>query len=113
MIRATDTSQHMTAPIDDANARSVLLTDACLQLGTRWAKDFMVELANDGRSVVGGWPGTMSEARGRVRLSIDALLTRQRMAPLTHDELQAAARKTYDSAKAIWLENRVRSEEIA
>jgi len=102
------------SPTDDKpNARRVLLTQASPRLGQSWAEGWFEELRRQERPVTGGWPGTMSEARGRTRAHVDALLTQRNMPPLTDVELAEAARVAYDSARAVWFGSRVRDEGVA
>ena len=58
----------------------------------------MVALRAEGRALAGGWPGTMSEARGWAR----AELTGMGVQP-THEELEWLARATYAQARDAWL----------
>lgn len=94
------------------SARSTLLADASRDLGRTWATGWFDDLRREGRAVTGGWPGTMSEARGRTRFHTDALLTRRALPVMTTEELTEAARVTYDSAKALWLGGRVRDDSL-
>ena len=89
-----------------------MLADASRDVGKAWARTWFDDLRRDGRLVSGGWPGTISEARGRARIQVDAALTRHAMAPITRGELAEAARVTYDSAKALWFGSKVRDEGI-
>jgi len=93
--------------------RRSLLVDGSREAGRAWALGWFEALQAEGRSVCGGWPGTMSEARGRARVHLDALLTQRAMPRITHAELTEAARVTYDSAKALWVGNAVRDEGVA
>jgi hypothetical protein len=98
---------------DKPNSRRILLADTSRDVGRTWAMGMFDDLQRDGRAVSGGWPGTMSEARGRARVFADAALSRQSLPPITHVELAEAARVTYDSAKALWFGSRVRDEGVA
>jgi len=103
-----------SSPKDEKlNSRRLLLADAAKSLGKLWAEGWFEELRSQGRPITGGWPGTMSEARGRVRAHAGALLTKRSMSPLTDAELADAARMTYDSATAKWFGSRVRDEGVA
>jgi hypothetical protein len=94
-------------------ARRVLLAETSKQLGTAWAGEWFEELRVQGRAIAGGWPGTMSEARSRVRFNVDAQLTARAMPPLSHSELAETAQITYESARALWFNYRVRDEGVA
>ena len=102
-----------SSPTDDNPARRTLLADASRSVGKTWAKGWFDELHREGRPVTGGWPGTMSEARGRARAHVEALFNRRSLPPVTHNELAEAARITYDHAKALWLVGRINDEGVA
>ncbi|MEM1032669.1 MAG: hypothetical protein AAF928_18435 [Myxococcota bacterium] len=90
-----------------------MLLDGSKEAGRLWALSWFEALQAEGRTVCGGWPGTMSEARGRARVHLDALLNKRAMPRINHAELTEAARLTYDSAKALWVGNAVRDEGVA
>jgi hypothetical protein len=69
--------------------------------GLAWAVRSCEELRQQGRSIAGGWPGTLSQARVRVRVCMTARLDRG--ASLTRDDLDWLARTIYLTAKAEWL----------
>jgi len=69
--------------------------------GQAWALDWSNTLSGEGRSVSGGWPGTLSEARGRV-----ALCVARRVGParrVSAEELESLARRAYAAARKAWL----------
>ncbi len=69
--------------------------------GLAWASRSCEELRQQGRSIAGGWPGTLSQARLRVRICMTA---RSNASPvLTRDDLDWLARTVYLTAKAEWL----------
>lgn len=70
-------------------------------VGNGWAKQILDELRREGRSPVGGWPGTISEARAR--LSSYRGPEARALAPLGHDEREYVARGLYACARATWL----------
>jgi hypothetical protein len=69
--------------------------------GEAWALDWSSALHGEGRSVSGGWPGTLSEARGRVAacLARRPNVTRR----VSAEELESLARRAYAAAKKAWL----------
>jgi hypothetical protein len=75
-----------------------MLERAALDGATAWADRCMVALRAEGRAVAGGWPGTLSEARGCARAQL-AL----RGARSTHEELEWLAHATYARARDAWL----------
>jgi hypothetical protein len=70
-------------------------------VGDGWAKQTLDELQREGRSPVGGWPGTISEARAR--LSSFRGPEARALSPLGHDEREYVARGLYARARATWL----------
>ncbi|MEM9692337.1 MAG: hypothetical protein AAGA56_07320 [Myxococcota bacterium] len=95
-----------TAPV----SRRRVIQEASQRAGAAWAQGWFDLLQREGRLVTGGWPGTMSEAKGRARAQVDSSLTRLALPPVTHEELNDAARVAYDNAKSLWLGRRVREE---
>jgi hypothetical protein len=95
-----------------ASSRCVLLAEATRRLGRAWAEEWFDDLRRQGRPIAGGWPGTMSEARSRVRHNVDAMLTKQSLPPMSHDELTEGAQLTYETARSLWFNFRVRDEDI-
>lgn len=62
----------------------------------RWTLEWSARLREDGRSMTGGWPGTMSEARERVAAYTTT----------THTEagsLEKLTKLSYATAKKAWL----------
>ena len=70
--------------------------------GRRWADSVIRELRSQGRAVIGMWPGTLSEARGR---SVRALSTTGGT-PVDRSDREQLARALYDTARNRWLECR-------
>ena len=69
--------------------------------GQAWALDWSNVLSGEGRAVSGGWPGTLSEARGRV-----AACVAKRVGPVRRvsaEELESLARRAYAAARKAWL----------
>ena len=88
-------------PLDASPARLALLQDAAVAAGASWAKIRRDALVSEGRLASGGWPGTMSEARG---FAASFVSTQRRVSPaLTRDELSWLARATYAHARRDWL----------
>jgi hypothetical protein len=86
-----------------ALARSELLRSAPLAVGGSWAKAWFSSLGADGRSVTGGWPGTMAEARARVQAHLSFELSKRALPPASADELRTATQAMYDRARRDWL----------
>jgi hypothetical protein len=79
--------------------RSEILTEAAGAAGTSWAGLRREALKRDGRQAVGGWPGTISEARGYAASFVERRIS----SVLSRDELAWVARATYESARREWL----------
>jgi len=86
-----------------AEERRALVLEVALEVGQRWAESCRDELRREGRCVEGGWPGTMSEARGKVDEQVHRALGARRWPVLTNDELTQATRTAYERARRVWL----------
>lgn len=64
-------------------------------MGQRWADACVAELRAAERRLCGGWPGTMREARGRLRQAIGGH-------EVADDRVAALASLTYKSARDAW-----------
>lgn len=87
------------ATSDQMASSAAAVTPLALEAGVAWARACCDELAREGRAVVDGWPGTMTEARRRVA----ALLARHDLRDLTATEVADLVRDTYLAARATWL----------
>jgi hypothetical protein len=88
--------------LSDSERRSQLLQDQPALVGASWAVDACDEARRSGRSIEGGWPGTVPEARMRVLQALAHVLTERRLSPLSHSELVTATAAAYDRAKREW-----------
>lgn len=84
--------------------RRLLLVDSPLSVGEDWAHSLCRSTRRQGRSIAGGWPGTMLEARERIARHLRERLAQARWPALTREELIAATSATYARAKKTWLE---------
>lgn len=66
--------------------------------GEAWATSFASDLRSQRRSIVGGWPGTMREARAWVLAAINARGDR-----VCLETLPALSRCAYSAARTHWL----------
>lgn len=82
--------------------RSRLMRELPVSLGVRWASDALREVTLEGRKIEGGWPGTLPEARGRVRRDLTQALEAKRFAAAGEDELATATATAYASAREEW-----------
>lgn len=94
-----------SAPKPAARKISAALQRAVQGAGETWAVDSANALRDEGRQVTGGWPGTISEARQRVRTC--ALLQGVCM---NSEDLETLTRLAYETAKKVWL---ARSERVS
>ena len=94
----------------DGDHRSTLLAQGAILAGHQWAQHCRDDLRQQGRRVIGGWPGTLSEARARARAHSSAELRRLGLAQLTFEELERLAHTTYASARDYWLSRAEREE---
>jgi hypothetical protein len=88
-----------------AESRRALLGEAPRHLGASWALGWCEALRAEGREIDGGWPGTLQEARSRVRVHFDGELSRRGMPELTREELAVATAATYERARQDWLKS--------
>ncbi|MCU0685978.1 MAG: hypothetical protein MUF34_27660 [Polyangiaceae bacterium] len=91
----------MTSVAGGLLGRRTSLDALATLVGDGWAKQTLDELRREGRSPVGGWPGTISEAKAR--LSSFRGPEVRALAPLGHDEREYVARGLYARARATWL----------
>jgi hypothetical protein len=70
------------------------LQQIAVAIGEAWATELADALRSEDREVVGGWPGTVGEARMRIRLT-----WRRRLDVV---ELEELARITYLAARRGW-----------
>ncbi len=73
-------------------AEADVLEDRASQIGEAWARELVLELREQERAPVGAWPGTMREARMRVRSRLDAGLDPERLDELARVANLAARR---------------------
>ncbi|MCU0681784.1 MAG: hypothetical protein MUF34_05930 [Polyangiaceae bacterium] len=83
------------------NPRRAALERGALRSGDRWVERTREQLSLEGRTVEGGWPGTMSEARGLVASVSGALKP-----ALTFEESDWVAKTIYTHAKRLWQARR-------
>jgi hypothetical protein len=86
-----------------ATRRTLLLERTAASVGETWARGWLAELGSEGRSAAGGWPGTITQARSRVRVMVTAELARARFQPAAADEVDKTARAAYARAREVWL----------
>jgi hypothetical protein len=102
MIR-NDESQ-ATRSRDETRRRQQLIQRCLAALGTSWASSSCQEMVKANRSIEGGWPGRMEEARTLVQRELTRELAAQGMAPPKPSELAGAPAIVYDHARRGWLQ---------
>src|SRR3954471_13519641 len=99
-LEASDESQppaklaEGTAPAAPAFRASPALVARATQLGEAWSQEYVRSLKAQERDIIGGWPGTLREARRRIRASMPRDID-----PTMLDEL---ARITNLGARKLW-----------
>jgi hypothetical protein len=83
--------------------RAIILERAAVDAAQTWTDACFAALAQEGRRIDGGWPGTMREARTRAAAEATKALQVLAMSVLTHDELDRLAQTTYEKARRAWL----------
>jgi hypothetical protein len=87
-----------------AEARQAQLDERAAALGRTWASSCRRDLGREGRAACGGWPGTLNEARARVR---EMLASARNPGGYTEAEREHAARAVYRSARDEWRRHSV------
>jgi hypothetical protein len=77
------------------------LEELAVAEGRAWATRSCLELRQQGRTIAGGWPGTLSQARLRAALCMNRRTSQDRV--LTSADMDLLARTVYRTAKAEWL----------
>ena len=76
----------------DAAAPGESHAELASKIGEAWADEYVRDLQTRERAPVGGWPGTMSEARSRVLRRLAIVLTPERLDELARIANLAAKR---------------------
>jgi hypothetical protein len=91
--------------------RRTLLDASAQTLGAAWALGARKQLSAEGRNAVGGWPGTMSEARERTRRALASDSVVRQLGKLGYPEIERTARAMYARARQVWLETAERGDD--
>jgi hypothetical protein len=75
-----------------------LVPSVSAAIGEAWANEVANALRAQTRGLVGGWPGTLREARSRVLLGLRAA----RQPAFDSEELMALSRAVYETARRCW-----------
>ena len=76
------------------------------RVGRSWAGQLRASILLENRRACGGWPGTLSEARAHVAISVLPWLESHGQPAVTSEQCEGAARLVYASARSAWMENR-------
>jgi hypothetical protein len=105
-------SERPVITVPDDPERRVLFEEQSSATGIRWAEEYRSDLRREGRAAAGGFPGTLSEARALVSATLAPELGRRRLAALSIEEREWAARATYAAARKDWQKHGDREEEL-
>ncbi|MFO0663686.1 MAG: hypothetical protein U0174_07020 [Polyangiaceae bacterium] len=94
-----------------AASRRLLLEQAAVTVAAAWVERWKQELLAQGRPVVGGFPGTLSEVRGRVRATFAQVESRKakgdkiedKQEPFSREDAEHVAKDAYARARRAWL----------
>lgn len=84
--------------------RETLLIEYASALGASWARALCDATRLERRLVLGGFPGTIPEARSRVREFLRVELASLQLPPLEQSELSHAVDIAYARARREWLD---------
>jgi len=89
--------------IDVKEQRAEILRGGPSVVGGAWVKTLCTSLAEQGREVAGGWPGTIVEARALIDRHLHLELEKCGLRHASSSELALAAEATYARARSEWL----------
>lgn len=87
--------------------RLAILERGSLAVGQTWAMNVVGAFNAEQRAPTGGWPATLSEARGQVEFGLTTWLRRHGYSPLKPAEASQAIRWVYAAARREWLARRM------
>lgn len=90
------------AAADNGEQRKRSILEIPLGLGADWALDASRSLQLEGRRIEGGYPGTVPEARARMKRELTLELERLGFTPPSEAELVVATAAAYDRARVEW-----------
>ena len=88
---------------DDSRRRQDLIARCLAALGKAWASSWFEEMSLASRSIEGGWPGRLGEARTLALRELTRELATQGLAPPSPSELASAPSTVNDHARKAWL----------
>ena len=96
--------RHESWPRRTRGREVVALLDAwAADAGSSWVAALRSSLVAEGRKPVGGWPGTLSEARSRARAHYGRVPNAAAHEPALSGEIERAARLLNRAARRAWL----------
>ena len=95
----------------NAEGRQALLATMAADIGQRLFARRRDEIVQEGRTLAGGWPGTVREARAMAVVVLAPVFARHRMPAPTNDELGWVMHAAYAEARRAWLTSPERREE--
>lgn len=100
----SDSEQASASRSPEAGQRRELAIEHSLAaLGKSWASSYFQEIAQANRSIAGGWPGRLAEARALVLRELTRALAAQGLAPPSASELARAPSALNEHARSEWL----------
>ncbi len=90
------------AAADSGEQRKRSMQEIPLALGAHWALDASRSLLLEGRRIEGGYPGTVPEARARMKRELTLELEGLGLSPPTEPELATATSAAYERARTEW-----------
>jgi hypothetical protein len=83
--------------------RKAFLEQTAATVARNWVDQCRHDLRLEGRAAAGGWPGTLSEARIRVKHQLDDEFARHTIAEVSGTERELVARTAYTRARTQWF----------
>jgi hypothetical protein len=101
MVRQRATGSELNVEVKEQRAE--ILRGGPSLVGGAWVKSLCTALAEQGREVAGGWPGTIVEARALIDRHLHVELGKCGLRHASSAELALAAEATYARARSEWL----------
>jgi hypothetical protein len=93
-------------------ARRAFLDTTAADIGRGLFAAWRDALLLEGRTISGGWPGTLREARSAVVATLGGVLSRNSMAAATDEELGLVVHAAYAEARRAWMRSVDRRQEL-
>ena len=99
VVAVAATAAAVATAAADVTAESPTLEPIAIAVGAAWAQEIVRALRDDHREIIGAWPGTITEAKMRVRARLDYLLDLDVLAELARVATVAARREWLNVAE--------------